>query len=261
MYTFIRGGYNAKHPKSFVLSRPDGIGNYVILHVKSPAHFQIGTHSFDVFANTMIIIPPNTSYEYSAQNTEYKNDWIHFSCNGNFFEQEYGHLISRPIPLQNSLQFTQYFQHLVWEYNYAVSDLKQSNLDMLFQVLFHKLIQEDREGAHTENYNPYASKLRDIRLNMQFQPNKNFTPEELASMIGVSSSYFQHLYKNFFGIPFKKDLINMRIDYARVLILETNDTFEQITLMSGYSNETHFFRQFKKKTGMTPKEYRITMKK
>ena len=85
-------------------------------------------------------------------------------------------------------------------------------------------------------------------------------PEELAAQINVSSSYFQHLYKDFFGIPFKTDLIDMRINHARDLILNTTLTFEQIALMSGYSNETHFYRQFKTKTGMTPKEYRITMK-
>ena len=36
-------------------------------------------------------------------------------------------------------------------------------------------------------------------------------------------------------------------------------TFEQIAYTSGYTNEIHFYRQFKKKTGMTPGEYRISM--
>ena len=149
MYTFIRGGYNARHPKSFVLSRPHGVSNYVILQVKTPAHFQIGADSFDVLSNSIVIIRPNIPYEYSALNLEYKNDWIHFSCECDGFEKNYGHLLNRPIQIQNSLQFTQYFQHIVWESNYAASDLKQMNLNMLFQVMLNKLIQEDREGANT----------------------------------------------------------------------------------------------------------------
>ena len=94
---------------------------------------------------------------------------------------------------------------------------------------------------------------------MLSRPEKNFTPAELAAVLNVSHSYFQALYKEFFGVPFKTDLIHMRLDYARDLISETNLTLEQIALMSGYNNEIHFYRQFKAKTSMTPKEYRIFM--
>ncbi|MBQ8835081.1 MAG: helix-turn-helix domain-containing protein [Oscillospiraceae bacterium] len=260
MYTVIRGGYNAKHPKSFVLSRPQGVKNYVILHVTSPAHFQIGERKFDVLSNSMILIRPNIPYQYCAADHEYKNDWIHFACDQDSFESNYAHLCCRPIPIHNSLHFAQYFQHIIWEFNYAPSDLKQSNLDMLFQIMLNKLIQEDREEACAKSYSPYAAKLRDLRLTMQFQSNKNFTPEELSSQLNISPSYFQHLYKDFFGISFKKDLINMRLEHARELIANTSLTFEQIALMSGYSNQIHFYRQFKAHTGMTPKEYRLSIR-
>ena len=96
---------------------------------------------------------------------------------------------------------------------------------------------------------------------MQSQAYKNFTPAELAASLDVSPSYFQHLYKEFFGIPFKTDLINMRIEYAKDLILNTNLKLEQIALMSGYSNEIHFYRQFRQKTRMTPREYLLHAKR
>ena len=260
MYTLFRGGYNAKHSKSFILSRPQGVEHYVMLHVKTPTHFWFADNTFDILSNSIIIIRPNTPYQYSAINTEYKNDWMHFSCDFELFESICGSIINRPVRIQNPLQFTQYFQHIIWEYHYSCDEFKEQNIAMLFQVLLNKLLQEANASVGSDNYNPYASKLQELRLTMQSQPNKNFTPEELAEKLNVSPSYFQHLYKEFFDIPFKKDLIEMRLNYARDLILNTTLTFEQVAYMSGYTNEIHFYRQFKAKIGMTPKEYQQAMK-
>lgn len=260
MYTLFRGGYNTKHGNSFTLSRPGGISNYVILHLRTPAQFQIDKQTFYISSNSVIIIKPNTPYQYSAMNVDFKNDWMHFTCDSDSFEHTYAQLFNRPIQVRNSLQFTHYFQHILWEYYYASPDFKQQNIDMLFQVMVNKLLQENQDFEKNKRYSPYATALQELRLTMQSRPNQNFTPQELAEKMNVSASYFQHLYKEFFGIPFKKDLIDMRLSYASDLILNTTLTFEQVAYMSGYSNEIHFYRQFKQKTGMTPKEYQLSMR-
>ncbi|HJC22526.1 MAG TPA: AraC family transcriptional regulator [Candidatus Eisenbergiella merdavium] len=72
----------------------------------------------------------------------------------------------------------------------------------------------------------------------------------------MSVSHFQHLYSRFFGISFQNDLIRMRIDHAQTLLTTTFLSTEQIAEACGYSNSTHFFRQFKKITGVSPAKYR-----
>ena len=84
--------------------------------------------------------------------------------------------------------------------------------------------------------------------------------ELFTGKLNISRSYFQFLYKDYFGISFKKDLINMRLQYAQELLLNTTMPIEQIAFQSGYSNEIHFYRQFKAKTGLTPGEYQKTMR-
>lgn len=259
MYTLFQGGNHTKHNRSFTLSRPGGISNYVILHILTPAQFQIDNQTFYIFSNSVIIIKPNTPYQYSAVNVDFINDWMHFTCDNDSFEYTYAGLFNRPIQVRNSLQITQYFQHILWEYYYASTDFKQQNIDMLFQIILNKLLQEHQDFEKNKNYSPYASTLQELRLTMQSRPNQNFTPQELAAKLNVSASYFQHLYKDFFGISFKKDLIDMRLNYASDLLLNTTLTIEQVAYMSGYSNEIHFYRQFKKKNGMTPKEYQLSM--
>lgn len=260
MITIYRGGYNSRHPKSFILSRPNGLDRFVFLLVRSKASFQIAEESFTVEPNTVFMIKPGVPYQYSALDSEYKNDWLHFDSTDASFVTEYAPLFNRPIPVSDGLMFAQYIQHMIWEQSYADAKYRDQNISMLFQVLLNKLLQEIENSHNTRAYSPYASRLQALRLTMQSQPYKNFTPIELADQLHVSSSYFQFLYKEFFGTPFKADLIHMRLEYAMELITNTTLSLEQIALMSGYSNEIHFYRQFKKKTGMTPREYQISMK-
>lgn len=260
MYTVLRGGYNAKLPKNFLQSRPNGIDSYLFLIIKSPAKFEIDKKKYIVKTNSFLIIRPHTPYQYSGLDNEYKNDWLHFLSSDDGFEDCYNHIFNHPIATNNSLQFTQYFQHILWENNYSFEEYRQQNVTMLIQTVLNKLLQEEKIARTASSYNPYSLKLQELRLNMLSKPYINFTPSELAKSLNISTSYFQHMYKDFWGIPFKTDLINMRLDYARELILETNLPLEKIAIMSGYSTEIHFYRQFKAKTGMTPREYQISMK-
>lgn len=257
MYTLFLGGYNARHPKTFLMLRQNGHSSYVLLIVKSPAQFQIGQDCFTVDTNSAVLIRPNVPYHYSGLDSEYVNDWLHFTCTDTELEQHFGQLFHKPIPLSNCMQFTQYIQNILWEHHYASEEFRPQNVSLLFQILLNKLLQELTYPPGKEDFHPYAAKLQELRLTMQSQYYRNFTPEELAQMLNISPSHFQYLYKTFFGIPFKKDLIQMRLREAQNLLQNTDLKLEQIALMCGYSNEIHFYRQFKAKTGLTPGEYRI----
>lgn len=257
MYTIFRGNYNSKHQKGFVMSRPNGLYCYLFLIIRCPAYVQVGGERFEVESNTAIIISPNVPYEYGARDGEYRNDWLYFESSDMDFVNNYRELFNQPIPLGDGPQFTQYVQHIVWERSYGAEAHRQENISMLFQVVLNKMLQEKEQCNSQKEYNPYAAMLQELRLYMQSRPEQNFTPAQLAARLNVSSSYFQFLYKDFFGVPFKADLIRMRVEYAQDLILETELPMNQIAAMSGYSNEIHFYRQFKAKTGMTPREYQV----
>lgn len=257
MLSILRGGYNAIHPISFSMSRPNGLDCYLFLIVKSNSRFQIAQNTFYVKTNSAVLIRPGVPYEYHSVEGEYINDWLHFTCYDSSFEEKYGMLFHHPILLHNTISFSQYVQHIIWEYNYADEAFRQENVSMLLQVLLNKLLGELKTDTFQRAYNPYTHKLQEIRLTMQTRPNENFTAEHFAGMLHISTSYFQHIYKDFFGIPFKADLIDLKLIYAQNLIQNSNLPFEQIALMCGYSNEVHFYRQFKAKLGMTPREYRL----
>lgn len=254
MYIVYRGGYNSIHPQHFDVTRPAGIPCYALLHVKSRSFFKIGSNTMIVEPGNVVLISPHIPYHYHGLDGEYKNDWLHFSCNDEDLPKE-RLLFNCPVSLSNPSHFSLYFQQLLWEKNYASPDYKEQNIEWIMQLLINNIIQSIDSGDSGRPYSPYASRLQNLRLTMQTQVHHDYTPQELAAALDISPSHFQHLYKDFFGLPFKTDLINMRIEHAKELIFSTNLKLDQVALRCGYANEQHFYRQFRQKTGMTPKEF------
>jgi len=58
----------------------------------------------------------------------------------------------------------------------------------------------------------------------------------------MSKSNFQHLYKKYFGVTFMQDIINGRIEHAKMLLLNTNLSISDVSKHCGYSNYAHFSR-------------------
>lgn len=256
MYTVSSGGYNAIHPDTFFMSRPNGVENYLLLLVKTPAYFKIGSHELSVPPGSALLIAPHVPYQYHGTSGEYMDDWLHFNCEGEALPNALHPLFHTPVPLDNLLQLSFYLQQILWERNYSSQKFKSQNIHMLMCVLLNKLVLAHESEQTTRFYHPYYAKLQNLRLMLLSQPYKNFSASEIAESMKISFSYFQQLYKKQFHVPFKTDLINMRIEYAKGLILNTDFKLEQIAQMSGYMNEIHFYRQFHKKTGMTPGQFK-----
>ena len=56
-----------------------------------------------------------------------------------------------------------------------------------------------------------------------------------------------------------QDVIKNRIILAKDNLANTDYSIKKIANICGYSNTEHFSRQFKKETGMSPKQYRESL--
>lgn len=74
--------------------------------------------------------------------------------------------------------------------------------------------------------------------------------------MNLSVSYFQHLYKDFFGRLAYKDIVSARIEQAAHLLEHTDYSINEIGRLCGYDNMEHFSRIFKKYKGKSPHNYR-----
>lgn len=252
MFSVITGGTNTHHSASFFMSRPKGLPRHVLLFVKVRAEFLIDGRRFTAAPNSALFIWKNTPYQYRSTSGEYADDWLHFTCSDEDFKGLCGIPSGCPVPVSNPAKFTLYISQLVWENSYTPECFRAENVDLLFRVLLNTVRLSLSESKNERAYSPYLSRLQSLRLTILAQPYKEYSPAQISAALGISASYFQHLYTELFGISFRADLIGLRIAYARDLIVSTNLTMEKIAEMCGYNSEVHFYRQFKKYAGMTP---------
>lgn len=255
-FTFLFGGLNVSHPDSFEMSRPFGVPNHVFLSIKSPAIFTINGKTTEVSPNTVVIIEPFCPYFYHNPNGQYIDDWFHFKCKDESIFTKMQLSTNHFIPIFEQTNINLLVQELMWESNYTSNEVRDENLSLLIQVLLNNLVVSEKNSTKDQKYTPYNKKIKELRIKIQSYPGSDYQASEMAQYLGISVSYFQHLYKDLFGISFQKDVIRIRIDYAKQLISITNLPITEISKLCGYTSEVHFYRQFKKVTGITPSHYR-----
>lgn len=100
-----------------------------------------------------------------------------------------------------------------------------------------------------------------ILIYMQRNYQKNLTQEFIASLFYLNRSYLSQLFRQKTGEKFIDYLNDIRIEKAKELLTATDRKMYQIAKAAGYDNTKYFFRIFKKKTGLTPEQFREQMAK
>ncbi len=101
--------------------------------------------------------------------------------------------------------------------------------------------------------------------NKQIEPVKHYIEDnyacstlslaEVASISGLNEKYFSSKFKKETGVTFVEYVTNVRIEAAKKLLKNTNMKIVEISDAVGYNNSEHFVRVFKKKVGLSPREY------
>ena len=256
MIQILKGGCGTRHPNTFFMSRPEGLMHYVILIIKSDGIFHIDHKEYDVTPGHAILVKPQTPYSYSNPEGTYSDDWLHFSISDNMYSKEIQLLANTPCPIGNPETLTFFIKQLLWENSYTQPEYRNQNIDALFSVLLHHLMSAYKNREQQKKSLPFQNELQSLRLELQNSVTRKHLIREEAKKLGISESYFQHLYTAMFGISFQKDFIRMRVEYAKHMIRTSNLTLEQISEICGYASEVHFYRQFRQIAGITPAKYR-----
>jgi AraC-like DNA-binding protein len=79
---------------------------------------------------------------------------------------------------------------------------------------------------------------------------------EVAQAVGYSSAYLTNLVQQETGRTVLQWITEYRMAEARLLLLKTNQSVNQIAVAVGYQGTEHFIRQFRKLHNTTPNAWR-----
>lgn len=260
MYQILRGGCGSKHTVNFHMSRPEGLPSYVLLHVRTQGEFHIKDTTYQVSPGTVLIISPGTPYAYTNPAGDYMDDWVHFMVSPQSPLEDGFPAVNTPIPTGSADVYTTLIRQLLWESSYTPAPYADKNIDALFHIILNHLHSALTHADTLLPTTPYADKLRAIRLDIQNDLTNVADITTCAGSMGISESYFQHIYTQLFGTSYQQDVIHFRIEHAKNTLLTTDLPMEQIAEICGYNSPVHFYRQFKKIAGVTPAKFRKNIK-
>ncbi|MBQ6526957.1 MAG: helix-turn-helix transcriptional regulator [Clostridia bacterium] len=86
-------------------------------------------------------------------------------------------------------------------------------------------------------------------------PGLPYTQERLAHSLGLSPTYFCRAFHLKAGQPFSAFLTDVRMQRAKVLLMDDSLTLQEVSEQCGYPNKSYFCKVFRKYSGMSPGAY------
>ena len=85
---------------------------------------------------------------------------------------------------------------------------------------------------------------------------KGITPEDVASRINMSYSWFRKLFKDYTGVSPAHYIQELKIQEAKQLLSGSDTNIKEVSYYLGFDDIAYFSKVFKKYTGFTPIEYK-----
>ena len=139
---------------------------------------------------------------------------------------------------------------------YAEADLLRAVEDALLEHT------AEPEASVPPAEEPDSDRIRFIRGNIERYIQENYHTDlnlqTAAQAMNYSDTHFCRLFKRCFQVNFSVYLTQYRITRAQELLRETMASVKEISARCGYTDTSYFIRVFKRLTGVTPSEYRVS---
>ena len=154
-----------------------------------------------------------------------------------------------------------------------VSDEILKQTQEILEFAAQKIGKEDKEMAVTFVTNERSHELnleyRDTDrptdvISLEYKPEMEISFDEedlaenpeLAEMMGYDVYWLSREIKKRTGKTYKELLLSKRMQQASYLLTKSSLPVTDIIELVGYDNSSYFYRKFKEKYGLSPKEYR-----
>lgn len=147
------------------------------------------------------------------------------------------------------------------------SSTQQLGNELFLQALSIQIaVKILREGNHNLNnlplmLNEYSDKKcinRAIDFLMS-NYNSTITLNDLAREVNYSPFYFLRIFKQSTGMTPFEFLLEIKLEKAKNLLKHTDFSMTEICYLSGFTSTSHFTQAFKRKTGVSPTNYKKNM--
>ncbi|HEY9771167.1 MAG TPA: AraC family transcriptional regulator [Coleofasciculaceae cyanobacterium] len=133
-------------------------------------------------------------------------------------------------------------------------------VESLTQALVIHLLRHYSEVAQSvthQNTRLTHTQLQQVIDYIHTNLDRDLSLSQIASVINISPTYFASLFKRATGTSPYQYVIQQRVERAKLLLSKTDSESADIALQVGFSSQSHLTQQFKRLTGVTPRQVRL----
>lgn len=163
------------------------------------------------------------------------------------------------FPLFRELYDFPFIRHLMFKMLDAWNSNGQTEAVHWLFVVLDEIRCQDRqtEGGVQSSV---RKQIQALCRRIQQDPGECYRLKVLAEEYGYSPDYFGRLFSMTAGKPLSEYVIGVRINQAKLLLRDSEESIDQISGKLGYGDISFFCRQFKNAVGISPGKYRSKSK-
>ena len=131
----------------------------------------------------------------------------------------------------------------------------------LLEILFSLSVCKDYQTLSTTSFantqeTDTSRRIKKVKDYITTHYSDRLSLDFLASMVGLTPTAFSRFFKTHTNQTLSEYIIDIRLGFAIRHLVDTSMTCSEICYLCGFNNLSNFNRQFKKKKGCTPTEFR-----
>lgn len=251
----------ANHPTGYYFDPVKGrvLNEYQLLYITNGnGLFTFGNDKQNCFISEgkMFFLMPGVWHSYKPlPNAGWNEYWIGFR--GPIIDKivEEGFFLNRPPVFTIGLN-----ERIVDLYHKAIEIANEERAgyqQALSGIVMHILgLMYYRDKTRDFQDEELIRKMKKAKVIMRESVYKNISPEQIALELNISYSGFRRAFREFTGTSPLKYIIELKMNEAKRLLSTTFLTVKEIAYKLNFDNPDYFPVFFKKRTGLTPVEYR-----
>lgn len=138
----------------------------------------------------------------------------------------------------------------------GIDDAQVQQLNWSAASLLLALHAKERRIAKDHVNARHRAKIQEVVAWIEGHLTEELTIEQATSLFGLSRSLFTREFRHYTGKSFVDYCNVRRVQKAAMILVTRSESVTEVALESGFSNLSHFHRQFKAHFGLPPAAFR-----